>query len=134
MSEFGHFGKVIPGLGAIDSWGAGPFVIADETGKSWRFEDSDCFGPHLVKRNGDPLANPWPGKRCPFWRAHRIWARQGRRLESDGVTCIWNEPKPEIVTRLGCRSFYVIDHGEEDGKRLVMGEDILPSPSSGERT
>src|SRR4051812_45266535 len=114
MSEFGHNAIISPNV-CIDGWGTGPFVIVAEDGKSYRFEDSDRFGPALVKKNGDPLASPWPSERCAFWRAHRIWKRQGRRTE-DGINCIWDEPKPQIIRMIGRRSAVIVDHGEEDGK------------------
>ncbi len=51
MSEFGHIafrGKNV----FIDVWGGGPFIMRVRD-KEWRFEESDRFGPQLVKRNGD---------------------------------------------------------------------------------
>lgn len=122
MAEFGHIAAIGPGF-CIDSWGAGPFFITDEKGKQWRFEDSDRFGPSLIDKKGDPLKNPWPGPRSPFWRAHRIWVRQGRRLE-DGKKCIWDEPKPQIVRMLSKRVAVVVEPGGEDGKVIS-----LPVPS-----
>ena len=92
MAEFGHVG-IIGGGVCIDSWGAGPFVIGHE-GKSWRFEDSDRFGPHLVRKDGE-IAARQPGERSPFWDAHRAWVFQGRRLADDKMTCIFRLPAPE---------------------------------------
>jgi hypothetical protein len=120
MSEFGHAG-IISSTVCIDSWGVGPFVIA-AGGKSYRFEDSDRFGPSLINKRGDPLKNPWPGPRSPFWRAHRLWARQGRHTE-DGVICIWREPKPQTLRYLGGSKFVIAEHGEEDGATLVSTDD-----------
>lgn len=117
--EFGHFYAGGKGL-RIDYWGAGPFTIEAE-GKSFRFEDSDRFGPALVDRHGDPIKNPWPSPRSPFWRAHRIWVRQGRRLE-DGKACIWDEPKPQTVRRLNRRNWMLVEAGEEDGKTIFLDE------------
>ena len=112
MSEFDHTGIIGTGI-CIDSWGAGPFVIVvGET--RWRFEDSDRFGPLLINRRGEPLSNPYPPERSRFWRAHRIWVRQGRRTE-DGVTCIWDEPKPTKYHKIG-RDRFIVENGEEDGK------------------
>lgn len=118
-TEFGHVGFISQNV-CIDSWGVGPFLIVAEDGKSYRFEDSDRFGPALVKKNGDPLANPWPNSRSPFWRAHRIWKKQGRRCEDDGVTCIWEEPKPQVIQMVGKRTALVIEHGEPDGKTVTL--------------
>lgn len=121
MSEFGHFGKIGDGF-CIDAWGAGPFII-EAGGKSWRFEDSDRFGPGLVKRNGDTLTNPHPPSRSPFWRAHMLWVRQGRRLQADGMHCIWDEPKPQVAVSIGKRDLYLIEAGEDDGKLIVLDDD-----------
>lgn len=56
MSDFGH--EVICGRGLhIDIWGAGPFTIT-AAGKTYRFEDSDRFGPALVRADGELRANP----------------------------------------------------------------------------
>lgn len=116
MSEFGHIHGRGDGV-FFDAWGVGPFVIA-AGGRSYRFEDSDRFGPALVKKNGDPLASPWPPERCPFWRAHSIWRRQGRRTE-DGIICIWDEPKPSVLRHIRGRNYMQVEAGEEDGATLV---------------
>lgn len=119
MGEFGHHSVVGNGF-HLDGWGAGPFTIT--FGKlSFRFEDSDRFGPALVNRKGDPLATPWPSARSPFWRTHRIWVRQGRRLTDDDLTCIWTEPKPTYVRRLNRRNVIVVESGEEDGETIEVG-------------
>lgn len=115
--EFGHVGVIVPGL-CLDSWGAGPFVIT--AGGRYRFEDSDRFGPVLINKNGSE-AKAQPGGRSPFWRAHRIWRRQGRRTESDGVTCIWTEPKPSTIAHIGkSRTAFEVEPGEEDGKTIIV--------------
>lgn len=114
MSEFGH--KYASGGGlCIDAWGAGPFVI-EHAGKRWPFEDSDRFGPALVKANGDPLANPWPTEKSIFWRLHHIWRKQGRRVAGDGVTCVleYSEPRPTKYVVRG-REMIVVEHGDHDG-------------------
>lgn len=88
MSEFGHSYSWGSGV-MIDAWGAGPFAIT-VAGRAFRFEDSDRFGPLLVRRNGDPTKNQ-PGERSPFWRPYALWRKQGRRLADDGVTCVWED-------------------------------------------
>lgn len=113
MSELGHSFGAMKGL-RFDNWGAGPFVIEAE-GKRYRFGDSDRFGPYLATKLNDPIANPYPSEHSPFWRAHRIWVRQGRRLD-DGINCIWDEPKPQTVRMIGKRTCIVIENGEEDGR------------------
>jgi hypothetical protein len=120
MTEFGHWHVTTADL-CVDAWGTGPFLIVAGDGKSYRFEDSDLFGPALIKKNGDPLASPWPPERCAFWRAHKIWRRQGRRTE-DG-NCIWDEPKPSTVRHIGGRNYMHVEAGEEDGVTLVLTSD-----------
>ncbi len=121
MTEFGHFASIGGGF-CIDAWGAGPFVITDEKGGSYRFEDSDRFGPSLIDSQDD-IADVQPNSRSLFWRVHRIWVRQGRRLQDDGITCIWDEPKPTTVVALSKRSAYIIENGEEDGKTITLPRD-----------
>ncbi|PWB94636.1 hypothetical protein [Methylosinus sporium] len=121
--EFGHkYATVRDATGQsfhIDAWGTGPFVIC-VGGKAFRFEDSDRFGPYLVSARGDVL-DKQPSERSPFWRAHRIWARQGRRLE--GEVCIWDEPKPTKVVKISGRRAFVVDYGEEDGETIVVEDE-----------
>lgn len=121
--EFGHEGIAFSvthskdgerATGWIDTWGAGPFLI-EVAGESWRFEDSDRFGPIFIKKNGDPLASQYLAERSPFWRAHRLWRRQGRPMHEDGITCCWEEPKPMFVQRFNKRTCLVVENGEEDG-------------------
>lgn len=119
MSDFGHEAVTLPGPVHIDAWGAGPFVIT-AGGKQFRFEDSDRFGPYLVRNNGAIRSNPYPGERSPFWRAHRIWKRQGRRVADDGITCIWDEPKPTKVRHFGGRNYLVVEGGDEDGETIIV--------------
>lgn len=123
--EFGHFATVIKGVLCMDAWGAGPFVIRDERGKPWRFEDSDRFGPSIVRWKTGEISNEQPGERSKFWRAHRIWVRQGRRVANDGETCIWHEPKPTYYQKRG-RATFIVESGEEDGffiERPAVRED-----------
>jgi hypothetical protein len=115
--EFGHSSIALRGT-TICSWGAGPFVIQSE-GRRFRFEDSDRFGPVALTARDD-FRERQPGERSPFWRAHRIWVRQGRRLMPDNTTCIWDEPRPQILQRIAGRHCLVIDEGEEDGKAIVQ--------------
>jgi hypothetical protein len=121
--EFGHSYANIGGV-IIDSWGVGPFFITDEAGKEWFFEDSDRFGPYIVNRKTHQLLANQPGERSVFWRAHRIWCRQGRRLEDD--RCVWHEPKPTRFRRLSRRDSIVVEHGEEDGKCIEISEGATP--------
>jgi hypothetical protein len=112
MTEFGHHYANIGGM-RIDSWGSGPFTITDENGKDWFFEDSDRFGPWIVSKETHNPLDKQPGERSKFWRAHRIWSRQGRKIE-DG-RCVWTEPKPTIYRTLSKRNRIIVEAGEEDG-------------------
>ena len=126
MSEFGHVYSIGKNL-CFDSWGVGPFII-DVKGKPYRFEDSDRFGPALLKKDGELKANPYPAEGHPFWRAHRIWVRQGRRME-DGKVCIWDEPKAQTLKRIG-RHYIVIQNGEEDGETITLPPSHQPTAES----
>lgn len=115
MREFGYRRVIVSGT-CFDTWGAGPFVIIAK-GKSFRFEDSDRFGPSLVKKNGD-IADKQPGERSPFWSAHSAWVKQGRRLADDKVTCVYEPLKPTVLQRIGGWNFKVIEQG--DGDEIVF--------------
>lgn len=120
MGEFGHYAA----RGAdfcIDSWGSGPFMI-ESGGRTFRFEDSDRFGPSLLNENGDIASTCWPSIRSPFWRAHRIWVRQGRRRAGNSVTCVWDEPKPTTFWRSSSRSrqAFIVEQGDEDGRYIEI--------------
>lgn len=112
--EFGHTGIIRAGL-CIDAWGAGPFVITTPDGKSFRFEDSDRFGPMTVTRTGAMAANQ-PPERSPFWWAHYQWRKQGRRVADDGATCIYEHRvlRPTTFYVKG-RVMHVIEEGDFDG-------------------
>lgn len=99
----------------VDTWGSGPFVIKAKD-KAFRFEDSDRFGPALCKRNGDICSNPYPAERSPFWRAHKLWKAQGRRIADDGAMCVyeWSDPRPTTYYKIG-REMFVVEAGDDDG-------------------
>jgi hypothetical protein len=115
MAGFGHASAIGADF-CIDGWGAGPFVI-DAQGKTFRFEDSDMFGPSLVRKNGDIAANPWPSERSPFWRAHWAWVRQGRRLKEDRMTCVYDWPRPTTYFVVG-REMFVVERGDAGGEEI----------------
>jgi hypothetical protein len=117
MGEFGHDYGSGDGL-RFDRWGAGPFIIADENGKQYRFEDSDRFGPSLIGSKGDPLTRQ-PGEHSPFWRVHRIWVQQGR-ITSAWIVCLWDEPRSTTVQMLSQRVGIVVEQGEPDGKVAIV--------------
>ena len=93
MSEFGHTALIGGGI-YIDGWGWGPFTIEHDE-RIWRFEDSDRFGPSLLKKNNELRKNPFPPSNSLFWELHRQWVQQGRRTEDDGVTCVVDYQEPE---------------------------------------
>ena len=119
MSEFGHIAARY-GSFHVDAWGAGNFVLTVD-GKTHLFEDSDRFGPSKLNKNGAIAAYPhWP-ERHRFWIAHRQWVKQGRRLQTDGRTCIWDEPTPSVIFRIA-RGFTVsLVQGDEDGPTYWAG-------------
>lgn len=84
---FGH-DAINSGGFHVDTWGAGPFVIRIAS-REYLFEDSDRFGPWLIKKNGDLRKKPIPHERSPFWTAYQLWRDQGRRVADDGQTCLW---------------------------------------------
>ena len=117
MGDFGH--KAASFAGAhIDVWGAGPFVISYH-GKTWRFEDSDRFGPAILTKQGAVSERPMPSQRSPFWIAHYLWVRQGRRLENDGMTCIVDPPRPTIVRKVGGMRF-LVEEGDRGGETIEI--------------
>lgn len=128
MGDFGHFWHNSDEL-CIDAWGAGPFVI--EVGdKRYTFEDSDRFGPLLVRKNGSPLDNQ-PGERHPFWIGYNPWRRQGRRV-ADGL-CVWQPFKPDkvrIIVRGRKRFGEVVEQGDCPFGSIEVVETVrLPTPS-----
>ena len=124
MAEFGHIGAIGNGC-CIDAWGAGPFVIT-AAGKSYRFEDSDRFGPYWLTKAGD-ISERQPGERHPFWKAHRAWFQQGRRMAEDGMTCLYDDLRPTVIGKRG-RKWVVILHGDDDGP--VLTEDSIEGRSA----
>ena len=120
--EFGHHGCTGKDF-SFDTWGSGPFLITVR-GVQFRFEDSSRFGPVLVNKRGDLLEDPYPPEGSPFWRAHTVWRRQGRRL--DGSICIWDEPRPMIIRHIGGKHYEVIDGGDEDGVVIKLNRNGGP--------
>jgi hypothetical protein len=118
MAEFGHHATIAAGV-CIDAWGSGPFIIT-AAGKAWRFEDSDRFGPYLLRRDGS-VADRQPGERSPFWLAHRLWKRQGRKVAGDGITCVFcPDLRPTTFRRDARGRPVVVEHGDEDGGFLEL--------------
>ena len=122
MSEFGHIGIIGDGF-CLDHWGAGPFTITAGGKTEYRFEDSDRFGPLLLTKKDMPAENQ-PGERSPFWKAHRLWKRQGRRTADDGQTCIYDPPRPNYYKKISRGFRLIVGYGDEDG-------DYIEVPSEG---
>lgn len=120
MTEFGHFYG--GGRWRIDGWGAGPFLIT--IGKTtYRFEDSDRFGPHLVGKKGDLLEHDVPGERSPFWPHYNKWLEQGRKVGADGETCLYDTPRPGVYVRgIGGRKMVVQQNDADLGAGWVESE------------
>lgn len=116
MNEFGHMAVIVGGF-CVDAWGAGPFKITLK-GRLYLFEDSDRFGPLLLRKDGS-VAERQPGERSPFWIPYHAWRREGRRCAEDGETCLWDDPRPTIIRKLGGRQYLVVSDGDEDGGIVV---------------
>lgn len=115
--EFGHsYAKFYDDDGRpvfIDSWGTGPFTLR-HAGKTWRFSDSDRFGPCFLNKEGrEAKSEPKPGS--PFWRAHHLWRQQGRMVKG-GRECVfdWVPPRPTTYCWVG-RKRWVVEDGDHDG-------------------
>ena len=124
MGEFGHTGIRIPS-GFIDIWGGQDFRIT-VGGKTYRFEDSDRFGPSLTTANGD-IAKRQPSEHHPFWGAYEAWRKQGRRM--DGQSCIWEPFKDEILeVAPNGKIIRVIQEGEDGGLTIIARPTPPDSP------
>lgn len=118
MTEFGHKGFI--GGGCVDSWGAGPFLMTVGE-KTYRFEDSDRFGPVFIRKNGAIKAEQ-PGSRSPFWEGYGPWIQQGRQLAEGGATCIWKPFKPTLYHIVGRNEMVIDEEGDAGGEFINVGE------------
>lgn len=57
--------------------------------KPVHFIFSDIYGPRVVDKNGQLIAQPEQGS--PFWRAASLWWSQGKQVEDS--LCAWSEPR-----------------------------------------
>lgn len=63
--------------------------------QTYWFEDHPHMGPcPLNARTKEPLATTAWNSRHPFWEAHRLWEKQGKRIGDDGF-CVWEVEKTE---------------------------------------
>jgi hypothetical protein len=57
-------------------------------GKPYYFDFSERFGPYQQNKDGSERKREWPKH---VWDAFQWWFDQGKRMEPDGVTCIWDD-------------------------------------------
>lgn len=101
MGDFGHI-ALTGDMGNktrfhLDAWGAGPFwIIVDR--KRYVFEDSDMFGPLLLRKTDFMPAERQPGERHRFWVAYTMWRKAGRPLKTlrRAKVAVWKEPQPGL--------------------------------------
>lgn len=96
--EFGHSAstvKVGNDFAHIDTWGSGPFMFRID-GKRVFFEDSDRFGPAVLRVSDWNPSDRQPGERSRFWDAYGMWRKAGRPLRGNGrvKVAVWREPQP----------------------------------------
>lgn len=79
----------------IDSWGSGPFMFRID-GKRVFFEDSDMFGPVVLRKTDWNPSDRQPGDKSRFWDAYGMWRKAGRPLRGAGRVkiAVWKEPQP----------------------------------------
>lgn len=95
MSGYGH--KAINGhidgmMFHLDSWGGPPLVFLID-GKRVLFEDSDMFGPSVLRWSDHHPKAIQPGSRNRFWDAYMMW-RKAHRPVKMGKVAIWKDPQP----------------------------------------
>lgn len=100
------------------SYGGPDRLITDGEGKAWKFKDHPVFGPIVLNKHGDPAADQ-PGSRSTFWPAWACWKDQGKRLEEDGITCVWDAPQPHVVEHLGGNHYRHVSGDPEGDLQIV---------------
>ena len=88
------------------SFGGPDRIITDSAGRTRRFEDHPHLGPIVLNQRGDEH-RAQPGSRSAFWPAWQAWMDQGKRLEADGLTCIWDKPEKQELVHLGGRNYEI---------------------------
>lgn len=81
-------------------------------GKTFLFEWSNLFGPLVVGKRGQEIAQP--GERSPFWEPVTLWFRQGKRTR-DGF-CVWTPEPVDILKPLGGNNFLVTGQTPQEDK------------------
>ena len=51
-------------------------------------------------------------------RSPDLETSRGGRVKPDGITCIWDEPKPHLIRYLNKSNALLVEAGEEDGKYI----------------
>jgi hypothetical protein len=76
-----HFGNaIVSGPDVIDATATGA------SGRTYRFDFDERFGPLVLAKNGKPLATQ-PGERHEFWAAFEAWHDARRGLPPKCATC-----------------------------------------------
>lgn len=117
MGGFGHHAITGPGF-CMDAWGSGPFEIT-VSDRLFIFEDSDRFGPFTLDKRGNVLDRQ-PGEKSLFWKGYTAWRKQGRKVEADGKTCVFEPLKPTIVRRIRGNQVEVVEEGDEGGDLIFQ--------------
>ena len=132
MGQFGHHASIVRTKefsARIDSWGSGPFMFRID-GKRVFFEDSDMFGPAVVRvRDWNP-SDRQPGERSRFWDAYGMWRKAGRPLRGTGrvKVAVWKEPQPGRYWKDACGiSHFLNDPDLPDGPYLQIPQPQEPA-------
>lgn len=101
MGEFGHTSaRVFVGDGSfamVDAWGTGPFMFRID-GRRVFFEDSDMFGPSVLRKSDMQPSDRQPAEKSRFWDAYGMWRKAGRPVRGKGrvKVAVWSEPQPGL--------------------------------------
>lgn len=139
MSEFGHNAvQLTAGAGIldfIDGWGSGPFMFRID-GRRVFFEDSDRFGPAVLRQSDWSPSDRQPGERSRFWDAYGMWRKAGRPLRGGGriKVAVWAEPKPgEYWKDRRGRTHVLRDPDLPHGRFIEVPRPPPPEHSGGEQ-
>lgn len=83
----------------------GPEFHIRVSGKEFRFEFSEYFGPAVLTKSGGIAAS----QPACFLDAASLWHKQGRRMTAGGY-CIWTPKDKEILQHLGGRNYQVVGY------------------------
>lgn len=89
----------------------GPTRTIRAGGKVYSFEMHPFFGPAVLGKQGEPLANQ-PGPNHAFWVAVDLWHRQGQQVGADGL-CVWKPGRRPILRHLGGRHYEIAGYEPE---------------------